>query len=147
MSRRPTKWVLVANGNRACVLAIEGRDKVSLLTQHHAESPPTRDLVSDRPGRSFDRMGAGRHAMEPPSDAHRRTKVVFVQEIATYLDRARQRNHFQQLIVIAAPATLGVLRKNLAKPVLDAIVREIPVDLTHYRIDQLPEYLKKLENR
>lgn len=147
MPRQSTRWVLVANGHKACILSIEKKKEVSLIKEYETDSPPTRELVSDRPGRSFDRQGGGRHSMEPPTDAHRQASETFLHEVATFLDRQRHQNHYQHLIVIAAPAALGVLRKQFSKPVIEAIVREIPADLTHYRFDELPAYLEKLEGR
>ena len=118
---------------------------MSLIKEYQSETLPTRELVSDRPGRAFDRQGDGRHSMEPPSDAHRQTSVRFLHDVAKYLDQERLQNHYQQLIVIAAPTALGVLRQQFSKAVNEAVNREIPADLTHYRFDELPAYLEKLE--
>ena len=147
MPKKLKRWVLVANGQKACILSIENKKKVSLIKEYETETPLTRELGSDQPGRSFDRFGAGRHSMEPPHDAQRQIKVVFLHDVAKYLERERLRNQYEQLIVIAAPAALGVLRKHLAKAVLDVVVREIPADLTQHRFDELPAYLEKLEGR
>ncbi len=145
MPRKSTQWVLVANGFKACILSIEKRKDVSLIKEYQSATLPTRELVSDRPGRGFDRHGDGRHSMEPPSDAHRQTSVRFLHDVAKYLDQERLQNHYQQLIVIAAPTALGVLRQQFSKAVTEAVNREIPADLTHYRFDELPAYLEKLE--
>lgn len=145
MPRQSTRWVLVANGHKACILSIQKRKEVSLIKEYETDALPTRELVSDRPGRSFDRHGDGRHSMEPPTDAHRQTRVTFLLEVAAFLDQERHQNHYQHLIVIAAPAALGILRKHLSKGVLDAVVREIPADLTQHPFDELPAYLEKLE--
>jgi protein required for attachment to host cells len=147
MPKHPSQWVLVANGHKACILSIKKKTEVSLIKEYETDALPTRELVSDRPGRSFDRRGDGRHAMEPPTDAHRQTSVRFLVDVAAFLDQERLQNHYQQLIVIAAPAALGVLRKHFSKPVHDAIIREIPADLTQYRFDELPAYLEKLEGQ
>ena len=147
MPRQSIRWVLVANGHKACILSIKRRKEVSLIKEFETDALPARELVSDRPGRSFDRHGDGRHAMEPPTDARRQTSVRFLVDVAAFLDQERLQNHYRQLIVIAAPAALGVLRKHFSKPVHDAVIREIPADLTQYRFDELPVYLEKLEGQ
>ena len=145
MPRQPTRWVLVANGHKACILSIEKRKEVALIKEYETDALPTRELVSDRPGRSFDRHGDGRHAMEPPTDAHRQARETFLVDVAGFLDQERRQNHYQHLIVIAAPAALGVLRKHLSKAVLETVAREIPADLTQHPFNELPAYLEKLE--
>ena len=68
--KRPVTWILIADGSRAKVFKVAGKGKIEEKDEMAAAHPPTRDLVSDRPGRTFDSLGDGRHAKEPPTDAH-----------------------------------------------------------------------------
>ena len=47
---------------------------------------------ADRPGRSHDRMGAARHAMEPEVSVERRELEQFTRRLADYLEDARARS-------------------------------------------------------
>jgi protein required for attachment to host cells len=75
---KPTRsWIVVADGAKARIFENHGPGKgLSARPEEemHRALPPSRDIASDKPGRSHDRNGPGRHAMEPPTDAHREDK-------------------------------------------------------------------------
>jgi protein required for attachment to host cells len=81
---------------------------------HGAARTRARDLSADRPGRSFDSHGQGRHAMEPETDAKRHEAEVFAKQVADRIERARIEDEFDELVLIAAPEFLGLLRKSLS---------------------------------
>ncbi|MEE8271455.1 MAG: host attachment protein [Alphaproteobacteria bacterium] len=132
--RRLTTWVLVADGGRARILRNDGVGKglqPVAAAVFAVDNPPTRDQGSDRPGRVHDRMGTGRHAMEPKADWHRAEKVHFASSIAERLDAAAGRGDFDRLIVIAPPAALGDLRTALDDRTRRLVTGEIAKDLTN----------------
>ena len=98
-----------------------------------------RDLTSDRPGRSFDhapltagRRGATpRHAMGSEPGAHKHEVMTFVQKIARQLERARQADEFDRLVIMAAPTVLGLLRKALPPSLHKTVAAEVDKDLVH----------------
>lgn len=130
---KQTLWVLVADGGRARILVNSGVGKGLHPASGEAfgiDNPPTREQGTDRPGRTFDSAGSGRHAMEPRVDWHRFEKVKFSREIAQRLDRAALDGAFDRLILIAPPATLGDLRSALDGKTRQKVVGEIAKDLT-----------------
>ena len=65
-------WVLIADASRARVFEARGKGHGLAIVQDmilDAELAPSRDLGTDRPGRSFELVGSTRHAMESPSDS------------------------------------------------------------------------------
>lgn len=102
---------------------------------------PSREINADRPGRSFDRSGSGRHAMEPRTDPKRFAKAGLAHEIAQLLDAERKKNAFDALVVVAPPQFLGDLRSTMPKPVRDLIVAEVNKDLSKLAPHQLSEQL------
>jgi protein required for attachment to host cells len=83
--RKTITWVVVADGARARLLVNEGPGKgLDELPDGEmaAEHAPSRDIQADRPGRTFDSAGEGRHAKEPPTDPHRDAKRRFAREVA-----------------------------------------------------------------
>ena len=64
-------------------------------------------FASDAPGRSFDSVGKGRHAMEPEHSAKQQLRKSFAKRLATELESARIEKRFQNLVLIAAPAISG----------------------------------------
>ena len=112
-----TIWVVVADSSHArCFHTVSpiGTLKEKWDITHEASRLAERALTTDRPGRTFDSVGGGRHAMEEPTGVHEATVRAFAREIAGRLDSARQRHAFERLYLIAAPDFLGHLREALS---------------------------------
>lgn len=127
-----TKWILVADAARARIFEVdpEGvlvRTPVEDLTHGTKAS---RDIASDRPGRTFDRAAQGRHAKEPPTDPHRHEKRRFAHELAAYLEEQRTKEAFGQLFIVAPPQMLGDLRDEFSDGVKNRIAAETAKDLS-----------------
>jgi protein required for attachment to host cells len=141
-----TTWVLIADGARARLLAqakpfapLEPALEQEEFTGSMAQS---KEIGSDRPGRSFDSSGlGGRHAMVPPTDPQRYAKFAFARELAERLEEAVHEGRFARLILVAAPRTLGDLRELLPGAVKAKVVAEIDKDLTHVPLRDLPKHL------
>jgi protein required for attachment to host cells len=71
----------------------------------------------------------------------------FARRIARRLDEARRHEEFEQLIVVAGPPFLGLVRKSLSKPTRQRVVHEIGKDLVHGPVEQLVEHLPTDETR
>ncbi len=99
------------------------------------------NMFSDRPGRTFDSHGQGRHILEPPGDANREAKSQFAQTILDKLHDNLSKNKFDQLIVIAPPSMLGYLREKFSKQLSTRIIGEIDKDLTHLTARQIIEHI------
>jgi protein required for attachment to host cells len=104
-----------------------------------------RDLVSDRPGRSYESVGGARHSIEREDDPRHRQAVLFARRVARRLDDARRKNEFEQLIVVAGPPFLGLVREELSKPTRARVAHEIRKDLVHSPVDVLRKQLSAKE--
>lgn len=139
-----TTWVLIADGARARVLA-QARPFEALAPAFEEEligtTAQSKEIASDRPGRSFDSAGQGRHAMEPPTDPQRYAKFAFARELAERLEEAAHAHRFAKLVLVAAPKTLGDLRDLLPDAVRAKVVAEIDKDLTKVPLRELPKHL------
>jgi protein required for attachment to host cells len=137
-------WILVADGARARVLMNRGIGKglqPAIDGEMTHDLPPTRDIVSDRPGRVQQSASSRRSAMEPRVDWHRFEKEKFSREMAALLDAAAGRGAFDRLVLVAPPRTLGDLRAALGAKARTKIHAEIDKDLTHVALHDLPDYL------
>lgn len=126
-------WIVVADGARARVFLNEGVGKgVRELSDRAFVSPRlrNRDIQADRPGRTFDRAGHGRHAMEPPTDPQDVAEQTFLREVVAWLADQHHRGAFHRLVVIAEPRALGMLRGEIGKPLAGTVIGEIAADLT-----------------
>ncbi len=92
----------------------------------HTESRLRRqDLVSDRPGQVHESMTPGESANEPPTDAKQKEQIRFAREVAGYLREARQKGKFSGLTLVAEPAFLGRLRKELDDETRKLVIKEV----------------------
>jgi protein required for attachment to host cells len=85
------------------------------------------EFDSDRPGRSFGSQG--RHAYEPHEDARQHAVAHFARELAQDLARDYHLGAFQQLVLVAPPRFLGVLRDALDAKLTRALIGSVPKDL------------------
>ena len=100
-----------------------------------------RDFESDRPGRSYESVGGARHAIERENDPRHREAIRFAKRIARRLDDARRRDEYEELIVVAGPPFLGLVRAELSRPTRQRVVHEIRKDLVHSPVEALREHL------
>ena len=100
-----------------------------------------RELASDRPGRSYESVGGARHAIESENDPRRQEAVRFARRISCRIDDALQRGEFDELIVVAGPPFLGLLRDELSRPARERMVHEIRKDLVHGPVEALSRHL------
>lgn len=137
--QKPKVWIVVADGARGRFFRLsEDRELVSAYAHELVgEMLANRDVVSDRPGRTFDRGGDGRHAMEPHSDPKRHAKTVLAREIGRLLEEERKKQSFDQLVIVAPPQFLGDLRNEMTKPLQGLIAKEINKDLSKLAPHQL----------
>jgi protein required for attachment to host cells len=100
-----------------------------------------RDFSSDRPGRSYESVGGQRHAIERENDPRQREAVRFAKRISRRLDEARRKGEYDELIVVAGPPFLGLMRKELSRPTRERVVHEIRKDLVHGPVEALRRHL------
>jgi protein required for attachment to host cells len=142
---KPTRsWIVIADGAQARILENHGPGKglIPLPAEAMQKTPrPSRDINADRPGRTHDRFGPGRHAMEPPSDPHREEKRRFADLLAEHINAAALKNSYDRLILVAPAKTLGDLRQALSKEAAAKLDGEMPKDLTKVADHDLPDHL------
>jgi protein required for attachment to host cells len=136
----PDIWVLSANGARARIYAAESSTaplvEVSSLV-HPEVRVKERDLTSDRPGRTFDSFGTGRHAKSSEVGPKQTEEIRFAHEVADKLEQGRVGHAFDRLVVIAGPTFLGHLRDSMSAPLASAVSLEIDKDYTSLRPEEL----------
>lgn len=140
-------WILLADGTRARVLCNTGPGKGLQQVQGmeiEGDNYRSGDIMADRPGRTFDSAGSHRHAMEPHSDPQREAKRSFAADMVAELQQQLQAQSFDRLILVAAPATLGDIRKILPKSLLGVVYAEVPKNLVQIPDNELDSHLSKV---
>lgn len=139
-------WFLVADGRRARVL-VELRRGATLDGPGGWEMEiEEADLYEpqDRPPRSYDRVGAGRHAMDKGRSLHEQEEANFLKRVTERVIEAEKQRAFDHLVIAAPPRALGEIRELLPKAVNDRIRAETSKDLLHEDADKLRERLQEL---
>jgi len=140
------QWILVADGGRAHVIAVntnEGERHLETVHEMIADNRSSSEIASDKPGRGFANPGGNqqRHAMPPSTEPHEHAQVEFVDDVISYLTNKRNDGKFDNLIVVAPPKIMGEIRQKMSKPVKQALDGEITKDLTKLPLNDLPEHL------
>jgi len=137
-------WILVADGAQAKVFQHNGPGKgLSAVKDLQFEQEPLRaqDINSDRPGRRFD-SGVNHRSGVEESDPAQQRETRFVQGVAERLETSQQEGRFDRLIVAAAPTALGDLRQAFGDRIKQAIIAELPKDLTNLPTPQLGKHFE-----
>ena len=105
----------------------------TLITEMHDDQAAQREseFASDRPGRSFDIVGEGRHAMSQKHSAQDHETLQFARQVAAYLNDAIARGKAAQLVLLAAPGMLGHLRSELSDAATRATALTKPLNLAN----------------
>lgn len=126
-------WVVVADAAHALIYSRPAHRAPLELVQTFAEEKARaaeHDLLSDSPGRTFDSMGAGRHAKQPEHTMKQNLREAFARQIAEFVEAGRTANRFAHLAIVAAPTLLGELRSHLSDPTLQLLEIEIHKHMT-----------------
>lgn len=135
-------WVIVADSNRARIFSA-----ASILAPWTEE----KDLISaadkskdysDQPGRSFNRQGGHRHAMEKEVTPAKEGLIHFAKSIARVVDDQRSKAGLKELVLVAAPEFLGLLRAELNPASAHLVTRELGKNLAQLTSEEIREYLE-----
>ncbi|MBM2830763.1 MAG: host cell attachment-required protein, partial [Gammaproteobacteria bacterium] len=113
-------FVIVADAGRARIFKTE--TNLGNLTESedfiHSESRLTnRELGADVPGRSPNQQGS----LEPRTFPKEHEEQTFAKQLGKHLKEIHNKRHFDELILVASPKFLGMLRNELHAP-LDKLV-------------------------
>jgi protein required for attachment to host cells len=147
MAKNASKtWALVLNGARCRILrGVSGRgDDVPAELVLRSESRKLRDIMSDKPGRSFaSGGGARRSAMEYGSDPVAEDQREFIRQIIALLESHRRAGDFDKLAIFAEHDMLGHLRQMMPQALADLVIREVPKNLMHLSAQELAEAVSR----
>ena len=143
----PKTWIVVADSYRARIFTAD-KPAAPLVELETLANPLARqhegDIVSDRSGHVLS-GNTGGHDLSPRTEAKQEEASRFAAEVCQHLEKGRNGNAFDKLYILAAPAFLGLMRKQISGPLKGLVAEEIDKDLTAQTADriraQLPEYL------
>ncbi|MBA3909154.1 MAG: host attachment protein [Rhodobacter sp.] len=135
-------WALAINSTQARIVRGLGTGEnaapAELVLKTSAKKP--RDIMSDKPGRSFASKGGGRRsAMEYSSDPVTEVHRDFIRQVIQLLESHRRAAEFDQLAIFAEHDMLGLLRPMLPQPLSALVIKEVPKNFLHLSEHELPK--------
>jgi protein required for attachment to host cells len=110
----------------------------------HGDHASTHEIMSDRTGRTYPSVDAGRSAIEAHSDPHRELKRKFAEQLADVLAHSLEKRSYDRLIIVAPPTALGDLRAAMPIAVSATVSGEVAKDLTKTPNGELAGHLKEV---
>lgn len=143
-------WILVADNTHVRIFTAKtpssSLEEVEDLA-HSEGRLHDREMTTDLPGRIKSADGSG-HAYEQPTDPKKHEADNFAHRVAKHLEAAHNANKFEQLLIIAEPSFLGLLRNQLADHIKQHVCFELDKNITTQTAadirKHLPEYLPHL---
>ncbi|MGB5426407.1 MAG: host attachment protein [Gammaproteobacteria bacterium] len=136
-------WVMVADKSKARIFTVEDPHG-ALMDEVVLEHPQAREreqtLTSDRPGRSFDSKGQGRHAMGTSVEPDQQETIRFAKQIADHVQAAHNEGRCDRLLLVAGPPLLGLLREPL-NTLTGLRVSELEKNLGQYDAREIRKHL------
>jgi protein required for attachment to host cells len=143
-------WILVADNVHARIFTADApsSELVELEGLTHTEGRlHDREMTTDLPGRIKSADGSG-HALEQPTDPKKHEADNFAHRIAKHLEAAHNANKFEQLLIVAEPSFLGLLRSHLPDHIKQHVCFELDKNITTQSAEDirkhLPQYLPHL---
>ncbi len=136
-------WVVVCDGAKALILQNAGdAELMNLQVRETLTQPnqPTRELGTDKPGRSYAPDGLSGSAMEE-TNWQDQAEEAFLKDVAGKLDELVHEKAASRILLIAPPRALGTLRPNLSADAQAVISAEVAKDYTNLPIDQIERHL------
>jgi protein required for attachment to host cells len=136
-------WVIVADKSKARIFSVadpRGALMDEIVLQHPQAREREQTLTSDRPGRSFDSKGQGRHAMGTSVEPDQQETIRFAKQIADHVQAAHNEGRCDRLLLVAGPPLLGLLREPL-NTLTGLRMSEIEKNLGQYDAREIRKHL------
>ncbi|SJM89344.1 Host attachment protein [Crenothrix polyspora] len=143
-------WILVADNTQARIFTADSPSSAleEIDGLAHTEGRlHDREITTDLPGRIKSADGS-RHALEQATDPKKHEADNFAHQVAQHLEAGHNANKFEQLLIIAEPSFLGLLRLCLPEQVKKHVCFELDKNIApQSAVDirkHLPQYLPHL---
>ena len=123
-------------------VALADGERFLLMRNAGTASEARLELVDEPSLKDEEESGARGHHDPKSDDYHEQDKLDHAASAASWLNRAVLQHKIEQLIVVAAPDTLGEMRQHFHKETQGVVVQEIAKQLTGM---PGPDILKALE--
>ncbi|MBX3520212.1 MAG: host attachment protein [Xanthobacteraceae bacterium] len=136
-------WILVCDGGKALFFENVGDREYPDLRMREVfehENPSTAEQGADRPGRAHSSVGHGRSAVGQ-TDWHDQAEAIFLKSLAEKLHAAVHAGAPKEVVIVAPPRALGMLREHYTPAIKQALQKEIDKDLVKMPADEIEKHL------
>jgi len=136
-------WVVVCDGAKALILENNGDPQypdLRIRDVFEQDNPSTAEQGTDRPGRSHSSVGPGRSAVGQ-TDWHDQAEAKFLKDLAGKIHLAVHGGETKELVIVAPPRALGMIREHYTPAIKQALQKEIDKDLVKIPADQIEKHL------
>lgn len=138
-----TTWVVAANGSIAKFFKVVKFPKLEAMEvlEHPESRLRNQDLITSKPGRTFESTSSSRSSYQPPANPHHNELEKFARLLGEHLSSAKRNNEFSRLYIMANPSFLGILRTHLDQATKEAIIAEVGKDMTDHTTHDIEQHL------
>ena len=139
-------WVLVGESSRATLYAMVAKNGAleELACYDNAEARQhEQELTTDLPGQAFDGKGQGQHGLESKAGKKERSAVDFARSLCTVLDEGLRQGNYDQLVLCATPAFLGLLRQHLGPATGKCVAASINKNLVRASDEDIRQHVRE----
>ncbi len=142
MKKEIITWIVALDAKHAHILQKNHllRPKIKLIKEINSEP----NLEHQKPGRTFDSMGFGRHAIEPHTDPRQVERQHFVTKIIEILEEGLKNHQFEKLITIASPKMLGLMTRHLTRQLSQKLIYKLPKNILNSKIANVEKYINEV---
>ncbi len=120
-----TRWILVADSAQARIYDfVDGELTLQETLERPQSREHSRDLMGNRPNQNQHQMEKDLKGNESQSLRDDESRV-FAREVCQVLSKAHATNRFRELVMVADPRFLGLLRAHLSRPVAAVVAGTI----------------------
>lgn len=143
-------WFIIADSEHALICRRDGQG-VELIGKALPHIPYNKEQGNESIGRRMRRKGApgdaqgtNRQGMSPSYQSERHEELLFLQSLAVWLEEGLNKDAYEELVLVAAPRTLGELRQVLSERVRECVRQEIDKELVNLPEQDLKKKLSEL---
>ena len=139
--KKSVSIVTIADSQKARIFEKIGHQdfELNLLSELEAN----KDDYHEKPGRSFNRFGKMRHAIEPHTDRRDVERRTFAEKISGMLNQLQEVKNADRLILLTSHQLLEDLDEVLSEELQKKISHKFTKDLSKFTNSEVKDYLEK----
>lgn len=139
-------WIAVAHRAGARIFETRGRGtglKVIRELDHEVGRLKNSEIDADRLGASGSSTHIGQSSLSREESSRERVAANFARELARELERGRNEHAYKDLVLVAEPRFLGMLRESLDGATAQMVSATVNKDLANVAVHDLPPHIRE----